>query len=156
MFLGQFLQLVVVDPLIFVPDTVMGDFKETPGEIGLVAVGQMAAVGQVHRQHFVAGLKDGKIDGHVGLAAGVGLDVDMLGAEDAFGALNGQALDDVHIFATAVPAFAGIAFGVFIGQDRALGFHDGRADKVLAGDQFDVFLLALALQKDGIGDVRID
>ena len=50
---------------------------------------------------------------------------------------------DIHVFAAAVPALAGVAFGVFVGQHRALGLHDGGADEVFAGDQLDVFLLAL-------------
>ena len=71
------------------------------------------------------------------------------------GPFNGQALHDVHVFAAAIPAFAGVAFGVFIGQHRPLRLHHGGADRVLAGNQLDVFLLPLALQKNRVGDVRI-
>jgi hypothetical protein len=77
-------------------------------------------------------------------------------APKIFGALDGQALDHVHVLAAAVPAFAGIAFGIFVGQDRALGFHHGGADKVFAGDQLDVFLLALPFQENGVGDFGIN
>ncbi len=47
------------------------------------------------------------------------------------------------MFAAAVPAFAGIAFGVFISERGALRFHHGGAGEIFAGDQLDVFLLAL-------------
>src|SRR5208282_92543 len=154
-FLGHFLQLIVIDGFVLAPDTVMDDLKETAGEVGLVAVGKVAAVREVHGQHLVAGLENGEIDGHVGLAAGVGLDIGVLGAEDALGAFNGQPLHDVHVFAAAVPAFAGVALGVFIGQDRALCFQDGEADKVFAGNQLDVFLLALAFEENGVGDFGV-
>ena len=44
----------------------------------------------------------------------------------------------------AVIAFAGIALGVFVGELRALGRHDGRRRVVLAGDQLDVVFLAVS------------
>ena len=69
--------------------------------------------------------------------------------------VDGQALDGVDMFAAAVPAFAGIALGVFVGEHRALGLHHGGADKVLAGDQLDVLLLALLFQEEGAGDFGV-
>ena len=103
---------------------------------------------QVHRQHLVARLQEGEIDRHVRAAAGVRLHIGVLGAEQLLGPVNGQLLDHVHVFAAAVPALLRIAFGVFVGQHRALRLHHGRAGEVLAGDQFDVLLLALALVLD--------
>ncbi len=41
----------------------------------------MAAMGEVHGQHFVAGFEEGKINGHVRAAAGVGLDIGVFRAE---------------------------------------------------------------------------
>ena len=73
-----------------------------------------------------------------------------------FGAVDGQLLDHVHIFAAAIPALFRIALGVFVGEHRALRFHHGRAGEVFAGDQLDVFLLALAFVGDGIRDFRIN
>jgi hypothetical protein len=43
--------------------------------------------------------------------------------------------------ASKVVAFARIAFGVFVGQLRTLGFHNGAADVVFRGDQLDVVLI---------------
>ena len=77
------------------------------------------------------------------------LDVGVFRAEQFFRAVNRQLLDHVHVFAAAIPAFLGIALGVFVRQHRALRLHDGRADKIFAGDQLDVFLLALAFVLDG-------
>ena len=59
----------------------------------------MATVAQIHRQHLVAGLQHGEIDGHVGLAAGVRLDIGVFRAEKFFRAVNRELLDHVNIFA---------------------------------------------------------
>ena len=95
-----------------------------------MTVGEMAAVGEVHAEDGVAGLERGHIDGHVGLRAGVRLDVGVIGAEKFFGAIDGEMFGDVHEFAAAVIALAGIAFGVFVGEHRAHGFHDGFGDEI--------------------------
>ena len=145
-------ELVVINPLVVLAHAVVDDLEKFAGEIRLVAVGQMPAVAQIHREHLVAGLEHGEINGHVRLAAGMRLDVGVLRAEQFFRAVNRQLLDDVNVFAAAIPAFFGIALGVFVREHRALGFQDGRADKIFAGDQLDVFLLALAFVFDGGGD----
>ncbi len=42
---------------------------------------QVAAVVDGERQDGVAGVEDGVVGGHVGLGSGVGLDVNVVGAE---------------------------------------------------------------------------
>jgi len=106
-------------------------------------VGQVAAVGQAHAQYGIARLDQRLEHRGVGLGAGVRLDVGVVGTEQLFGAVDGQLLDDVDVFATTVVALARIAFGVLVGQHAALGFHDGRAGVVFRGDQLDVMFLAL-------------
>ena len=71
-----------------------------------MAVGQVAAVREVHAQHGVAGLQRGHIHGDVRLRAGMRLHVGVFGAEERFGAVDGQLLGDVHEFAAAVVALA--------------------------------------------------
>jgi len=70
------------------------------------------------------------------------LHVDEVAAEQFLGALNGQIFGDVDIFATAVIAPPGISFGVLVGHDATLGFHDGTRNYVFRCDQFDLVLLA--------------
>ena len=70
-------------------------------------------------------------------------------AEDFLDAGQRQLLGDVHEFAAAVVALAGIALGVFVGELRALGGHHGRGGVVFAGDQLDVLFLALVFRLDG-------
>ena len=134
----------------------MRHLVEPPGEIRLVAVREMPAVGEVHREDLVARLEHGKVDGHVRLRTAVRLDVDVVSAEDGLGALDGQLLDDVDVLATAIPAAAGIAFGVLVRQHGALRLADGAGGEILAGDQLDVLGLAALLGGDRGGDCGVD
>src|SRR5436309_4091647 len=84
------------------------------------------------------------------------LNVGMFGCKELFGALDGELFGHIDIFTAAVPAALGVAFGIFIGQDRALRLHDRQAGEIFAGDEFDVLLLALALVLDYISDVGIN
>ena len=65
-------------------------------------------------------------------------------------------LDHIHVFASAIPAAAGIALSVLVGETGSLCFHYRLAGEVLAGDQLDILELAAAFFADGIGDLRID
>ncbi len=98
------LERVVIDRLGLLAHAVVDDAVEAAGEIHLVAVREVAAVREVHGQDQVAGLEHGEINGGIGLRTGVRLHVDVLGAEKLLRALDGQFLDDVDVFAAAVPA----------------------------------------------------
>ncbi len=113
---------------------------------------QVAAVRQIKPQHGVARLERREIDAQVGLAARVGLDIGMLGAEELLGTVAGQIFDNVDAFAAAVVAPAGIPFGVFIRKHAADGLHHRRARIVFAGDHFEAIFLALDLGGDGRPD----
>ncbi len=52
----------------------------------------------------------------------MGLDVDVIRVKQAFGAGSGEVFDDVGVLAAAVVALAGVAFGVFVGENGACGF----------------------------------
>ncbi len=84
---------------------------------------KVAAVGEVHGENFISGLKDGEIDGGVRLGAGMRLDVRVVGSEELFRALDCEGFHDIDVFAAPIPAFAGVALGVFICEQRALRFH---------------------------------
>ena len=137
--------LVVVDHFGLIVEGV-GDLMEVlAGDVDRAAVGQVAAVGEVHAHEGVAGLEHSLERGQVGGSAGVGLDVGMLSAEQLAGALTGDLFGLVDAVAAAVVALAGIALGVLVGQARAHSHHDSRGDDVFGGDQLDVALLAVIL-----------
>lgn len=152
---GQSGHFVIIDAACFLAHAVGNDLKQATREVHRAAVGQMPAVGEIHAQDHVAGLEAGEIGGHIGLGTGMGLHVDVAATEELLGPVLGQGFGDVHVFAAAVIALAGIAFGIFVGQHAALGFAHGGRNKVLRGDQFQFAHLPVGFQNDGPGQLRI-
>ena len=148
----DFGELVVVDDLGVLAHAVGGDAIELAGEVELVAVREMAAVSEIEAENGVARLEDGHVGGGIGLRAGVGLHVGVLGAEDLLGAVACEILDHVCKFATAVVAFAGIALRVLVGEDRSRGLKHSTADEVLGGDHLEALMLAGDFVGDSLGD----
>ena len=87
----------------------------------------------------------------VGLRPGVRLHVDVLGAIERLGAFNGEFFGNVDVLAATVVAAAGVAFGIFVGQDRTLCFQHGTGDDVFRRNQLDLGLLARHLLRQGCG-----
>ena len=152
---GDGFELVVVDGFGVAADLVADDAIELAGEVELVAVGEMAPVGEVEAQDAVAGGEEGHVGGGVGLGAGMGLDVGMIGPEELPGSITGEVFDDVGELAAAVVALAGIAFGVFVGEDGACGFEDGAADEVFRGDHLEAVVLTFDFVLDLQGDLGV-
>ena len=86
----------------------------------------------------------------------MGLYVNVFCAEDLLRPLDGKSFDDVRKLAAAVIPPAGIALGVFIGEDRALRFEDGPAYVVFLGDKDYLFVLPAPFPLDRIIDLRVD
>ena len=148
--------LVEVDSLGVLPDTVRDDRIELARVVHRAARGEMSAVREVGAEHGVAGLEQREVDGHVGLRTRVGLHVGVLGAEELLGAGDGEVLDDVDDLAAAIIAAAGVAFGVLVGQHRPDGLQHGVGDEVLGGDQLEVPVLPLRFFAQSLGDLGID
>ena len=99
---------VVVDPLRILANAVGMDLVQAARKVEGHAVGQVAAVGEVHSEDPVAGLQHAEVGRHVGLGAGMRLDVDVLAAGvERERALLGEPLGDIDVLATAVVAPAG-------------------------------------------------
>ena len=151
------LERVVVDPLGVLAHAVRVDLVQLAAEVQLHAVGQVAALVELHPEDRVAGLEHAEVGRHVRLGAGVGLDVDVLGArEQREGPLLGQRLGDVDVLAAAVVALARQSLGVLVRQPAALGLHDGRRHVILARDQLDLVVLAAALAEHRLPELGID
>ena len=118
-------------------------------------MGEVSPRREVETHEGVAGRHERHEHALVGLAAGIGLDVGEATVEQSAGALDRQSLRDVDELAAAIIAFAGIAFRVFVGQDRALGLEHGARHDVFRGDEFDAVTLAAELELDRAGDLRI-
>ena len=162
-------QCGVVDAAILGGDAVGDKVVVLAAHVHGGSVGQVAALGQVHAHDGVADVQQRKVDGQVGLCAGVRLDVGILRAEQLAGAVNGDLLDLIDVLAAAVITVAGVPFRVLVRQHAAHGRHDGGGNDVLAGDQLNVLPLAaqltlhsraqfgvVALHKaDGVDDVLV-
>ncbi len=75
----------------------------------------MTAVGQTHTHDGIARFDKSKICRHVGLSAGVRLDIGVLRPEQLFSPLNGNGFYRIHIVTAAVITFAGITLSIFVG-----------------------------------------
>ena len=152
---GQPLDLVVIDHAVIV-DAVLHRVIQLAGGRHLGTVGQVATVGQAHAQDGVTGVQQGQVDGRVGLGTGMGLHIGVVGAEQLLGAVDGQLFHYVDMLAATVIALARIAFGVFVGQYRALGFHHRRAGVVFRRDQLNVFFLTLLFSLHGFPQFGVE
>ena len=152
---GEPIELVVVDPLVALAHAVGHDCVQLAGEIQRMAVGQMAAVREVHAEHRIARLEQREVDGHVRLRARVRLHVGVLGGEQRFRARDGGALGDVDELAAAVVPPPGIPFGVFVRHHRSRRLEDGAADEILGRDELEAAVLTVQLVADRAGDLGI-
>ena len=145
---------LVVDGLVLA-QAVGDDVEILAGNVDGAAVAQMSSVSQIHAQHRVAGLHQGKEGSQVGVGAGVGLDVGIVAAEELAGPLAGDVLRDVHGVAAAVVPLAGIALSILVGQAGPHGQHHGFTDNVFRGDELDVAALPGEFLLDGGADFRV-
>ena len=74
----------------------------------------------------------------------MGLHIGMIGAEKLLCPRDGQRLDFIDELATAVVAFARIAFRVLVGHHATLRFQHRFAHDVFRGDQLQVVFESLA------------
>ena len=114
-------------------------------EVQAHAVGQVTAVSQRQAEDRVADVRHSHECGGIGLRTGVGLNVDVVAAENLLRTFDGERLCDIHELAATVVAAARVALGILIRQDRALRLEDGARDKVLRGDHLKSVTLATKL-----------
>ena len=151
---GQVPDLVIVDAAVG-PQAVGHHIVILAGEVDRRAVGQVAALVQTHAQHCVPMLAQGLVYGEVGLGAGVGLNIGVVGTEKLLGPLDGDVFHHVHALTAAVVTLARVALGVLVGENGAGGGQDSGADDVLRGNQLNVLLLAVVLSADGLSHLGI-
>ncbi len=153
--LGLFRHRIHVDDLVLAPHRVVLRLEPFAGHVDRRAVGEMSAGGEIEAHEGIAGLQQRQKHRLVHLAAGIRLHIGKARAEQLLGALDRQRFDDVDPFAAAVIAVARIAFGIFVGQHRALRFQYRAADDVFRRDQLDLVALAAEFAANGGGDVGI-
>ena len=125
------------------------------GDVDGAAVAQMAAVGQAHAQHRVAGLQQGKESCQIGVGAGMGLDVGVIAAEQLASPLTCQFLGHIYGVTAAIVPLSGIALGVFVGQAGAHCQHHCLTDDVFRRNQFDMALFPGKFLLNGSAHLRV-
>jgi hypothetical protein len=106
----------VVDGFRLPVDAIVDKIEKPPGKADFGAVGQVAAVGQVHAQHRIARFQQGKIGRHVGLGSRVRLHVGAYRHRKGSGPVDGQLFGPVDELTPTVVTLFGVAFGVLVGQ----------------------------------------
>ena len=141
--------LVEIDQAVVPPHAILHGLEPFAGQVRRGAMGEMPARIQAHAEDGIARLGQRQEHALIGLRAGMRLHIGETAAEQALGAVDGQIFGDVDILAAAVIALARIAFGIFIGEDRARRFENGAGDDIFGGDQLDFMLLPLELVRHG-------
>jgi len=148
-FEGQTFGFGVVDQFGFFVDAEGHHFEIFSGEIHRMPVREVSAVREAQTHDGVARLNRRQINRHVGGAAGMRLNIGMFGSKNLFGAFDREGFHDVDFFTTAVIPFAGVTFGIFVGEDAALRFENGFGDHVFGGDEFNGVRLAFGFSLNG-------
>ena len=147
---GQVADLVIVDAVGFGVHAIGDNLVVDPRIVHGAAVGQVAAVVQVHSHDGVSHVAQGLVHCVVGRSAAVGLDVCMVRAEEGLGPVPGNVLHHVHTFTATIVALAGIPFSILVGKARTHSLHYLVTNKVFGCDQLDTFELALMLFFDDV------
>ena len=119
--------VVVVDEVGIARDAVVDNSVEPPGEVDLETVREVTAVRELEREDRVARLETREVHRHVGLGAGVRLDIRVLGAEERLRAVDRELLDLVDDLAAAVVPPARVALRVLVRPHVADRFEQAPA-----------------------------
>ena len=152
---GERGDLLHVDAVVVLADGVAHRLEPAAGQVHGRAMRQMAAGGEIETHEGVARLQQREEHGLVGLRAGIGLHIGEAAAKQLFRPLDGEILGDVDILAAAVIALARIAFGIFVGENRALGLQHGARNNVLGGDQLDFVTLPPEFEFNRLGEIGV-
>src|SRR6185436_9246432 len=116
-FLRKLLHHIIVDGFSLTLHAVGKYTEQESGKIDLTAVGEVAALGEVHSQDSVSWLQYREIGCHIGLGSCMRLHVYMFRAENLLAALDGEILHGIHMLTPTIVAFPRIPFGVLVGHE---------------------------------------
>ena len=145
-----------IDPVIVLPHPIGHGLEPFARHVDRRAMGKMATGSQVEPHESVAGLQQGKKHFGVCRCPRVRLHVGELAAEKFRHALDCEPFRNVHELTPAVVTFTRQAFGILVGENRALRFKNSTRNNVLRSDQFDFVALAAKFELDRFGNFGID
>ena len=129
-------------------NTILLGIEPFAGQVRRGAMGQVTTCGKRHAEDRVTRLQQRQEHSLVCLCAGMWLHIDESSTKQLFRTLDGKCLDNVDMLAATIIAAAGIALGIFVGQNRALRLENTGADDVLGCNHLDLVLLADQLMPD--------
>ena len=112
---GEPFHLVIVDLAGIRIETILHGVIEFSREVDGGTVREVSAVRETHSEHRIPGIQQSHIYGRVRTGSRMRLHVDVIGAKQFLGPVNGQLLGDIDKFTTAVVALAGIPFSILVG-----------------------------------------
>ena len=110
---------VHVDAVRILADTVGNDVEPFSTKTDGGAVRKVAAMSQVHCENRITRFAESEVGREVRLCACMWLYVGVLCAEELFRSIDRELFDFVDHLVSAVVATCRVAFGIFVGQDRA-------------------------------------
>ena len=152
---SDLLHLVVIDHSGLFVEMVCHRVVVDTGHIHGRAVGEVTAVSEVEAHKGVTGLEAGHEYCHIGLGAGVGLHIRILGIEEFLEAVDSKLFDLVDDLAAAVIPCARITLCILVGANAAKSLEHLFADKILGSDELDTFGLTLFLFPQQVGNFNI-
>ena len=149
------LHLIIIDHARLLIQAVGHGMVQDAGRIDRRTVGEMPALGEVQAHEGVARTQASHGHCHVGLGAGMRLDVGPFRPVDLLDPVDGDLLDLVDHFAASVVALARVAFRVFVGQHGAHRLANVIAHVILGRDEFQAGRLPFPLPAYQFEDLKI-
>ena len=115
----------------------------------------MPAMVEAHRQVCVTRIQHRQVNRHIGLRAGVWLNVGVVSSEEFAGTVSSNGFDDIDILAAAVISFFRVAFCIFVGQARTGCFHDCGAGVIFRRNQLEALFLTNFFGLNGGPDIGV-
>ena len=152
-FLRSLFHRIVVDHAGFRVKTVGIALIEDSGSVHGRTMCKVTSLAEIQAHEGITRLKAGHGDRHVGLGAGMGLDIGIFGIIELAEPVDCDLLDLVHHLASTVVSLSGIPFGIFVCTDGPHRLHHLVADIILRCDQFETGGLPVAFLVDKIKDL---
>ena len=155
MLLSLGFELIPVNPRILKTNIVGNRIEPFTRLVWWRTVSQMPTRRQAQTKDRIAWFYKRQKHRLIGLRSRMGLNIGVCRAEQFFDPLNRQIFCHIHMFTTAIIPTSRIAFGIFVGHNRAGRFQYGTRYNVFGGDQLDLVALATKLIVDCRSNIGI-
>ena len=135
--------------------TILNSIKQLARHRNFCSMRQMTAGVQAHTHNRVTRIQQSKINRHISLRTGMRLHINILSLKYFFSTFLSQRFDFINKFAAAIITMRRIPFGIFIGQNRTLRFHNRTRHNIFAGNKLNLFALAFQFFLNNIVNISV-